>query len=144
MAAFMRAMAAGMAAAPREEDGVLPPSSSSSTAAAAPPSRAAVTRRVAALTDAITRAVYAHVTGGLIERHRLPCAAALATAVAAKRGDAAPAKLAFLVAPHAPPAPPPPHPGHAWLTDAVWRALVAARDGASDLVREHIDWALSP
>ncbi len=30
------------------------------------------------------------------------------------------------------------------LTAALRSALVAARDGASDLVREHIDWALSP
>jgi len=30
------------------------------------------------------------------------------------------------------------------LTAALRAALVAARDGASDLVREHIDWALGP
>ena len=129
MAAFMRAMGAGMAAAPREGGGV--PST------AAPP-RAAASRRVDALVDSITRAVHAHVSQGLFERHRLPFAAALAAAVAAEKGGAPPAKLAFLVAPPRAPPGAPPHPGHAWLTDTAWRAVTAASslDGLQPLAAD--------
>jgi dynein heavy chain len=115
MAAFVHAMAAGMAAAP------------SAPTAADGGSRASVGRRVDALVDSITRAVHRHIAQGLFGRHRLPFAASIAVVAAAERGGAPPAKLAFLVAPPRA-AEPPPHPGHPWLTDTAWCAVAATRD----------------
>ena len=140
MTAFVRALEAGMAGvspAGGEEwgeggQGAAPVAASTPS----PPPRstpAAVARRVDALVEAITRAVFAHVSQGLFERHKLAFGCQLALAVLADRGELPPERAAFLLggragggggAATAPPSrPPQPNPYPAWLADSAWASL---------------------
>ena len=134
MAAFVRALEAGMAGAssPVEEgegggEGGAP-QPSASTRPALPP--AAIARRVDLLVESITRSVYIHIAQGLFERHKLAFGCQLALAVLSDRGELPGERVAFLLAGRVDGAassarPPLPNPFPAWLAEPAWASLSA-------------------